>query len=244
MKQPTVIFVGPTIAHSEALKYLDAIYLPPAMQGDVYAAWLKYRPSVIGMIDGHFENVPAPWHKEILWVMQQGVHVYGASSMGALRAAELHAFGMIGIGDIFTAYRDGTIQDDDEIAVIHGPAGLGYPALCDAMVSIRRTMLDALEQRVVDQSLHDTILNTAKCMFYRDRSYHHIFEVLKEAPGIEPLAIWLKDHRRDLKKEDAIAMLQAIALAKTPVPPHIAYEFADTEFWRTMKQQIEGQKYE
>ena len=47
------------------------------------------RPAIIGMVDGYFEVTPTVWHKEILWAMAQGIHVYGSASIGALRAAEL-----------------------------------------------------------------------------------------------------------------------------------------------------------
>jgi hypothetical protein len=73
----------------------------------------------IGLIDGFFGNVPAPWHKEILYAMGRGVKVYGAASMGAIRAAELHRYGMKGAGRIFQAYRLGLLTDDDEVCVLH-----------------------------------------------------------------------------------------------------------------------------
>ena len=38
----------------------------------------------IGIIDGHFGNVPSVWHKEILFALSKGVEVSGAASMGAL----------------------------------------------------------------------------------------------------------------------------------------------------------------
>ena len=104
-------------------------------QGDVYEAALG-RPAIIGIIDGYFEVTPTVWHKEILWAMAQGIHVYGSASIGALRAAELHTFGMVGIGRIFEAYRDGILTDDDEVAVLHGPEELGYPVVTEAMVNI------------------------------------------------------------------------------------------------------------
>ncbi|MBV5331336.1 tfuA protein, partial [bacterium] len=72
-----------------------------------------------------------------------------ASSMGALRAAELHVFGMVGIGRVFADYRDLIHEDDDEVAVIHGPAELGYPALSEAMVNIRATIAQAVVERVL-----------------------------------------------------------------------------------------------
>src|ERR1700719_1335144 len=107
------IFTGPTISAGEAARELKAIYLPPAAEGDVYRAALQ-RPQAIGIIDGYFQSVPAVRHKEILWTMGRGIHVFGSASMGALRAAELAPFGMEGVGNIFQLYRDGTLEDDDE----------------------------------------------------------------------------------------------------------------------------------
>src|SRR5437879_3858348 len=72
------VFVGPTIGTDEASKELDATFLPPAAQGDVYRI-ASEGARAIGIIDGYFENVPAVWHKEILWAMSQGVHVFGAA---------------------------------------------------------------------------------------------------------------------------------------------------------------------
>jgi hypothetical protein len=65
--------------------------------------------------------------------MKQGVHVFGAASMGALRAAELAAFGLEGVGDIYEAFASGALEDDDE-------AEGGYRPLSEAMVNIRPTL--------------------------------------------------------------------------------------------------------
>ena len=88
------VFVGPTMGIDEASKYLDATFLAPVAQGDVYRI-ASQGARTIGIIDGYFESVPAVWHKEILWAMSQGVQVFGSASMGACRAAELHVFGMV-----------------------------------------------------------------------------------------------------------------------------------------------------
>src|SRR5262249_44516336 len=113
-----VVFTGPTLSAAEASAELEALYLPPVAQGDVYRAALQ-GPRAIGIIDGTFERDPAVWHKEILWAMERGIRVFGSASMGALRAAELASFGMEGVGAIFAAYRDGVLEDDDEVAVAH-----------------------------------------------------------------------------------------------------------------------------
>jgi hypothetical protein len=96
----TCVFVGPTVPIPDARAVLDAVYLPPVQQGDVYRAVVHHRPRAVGIIDGYFQQVPSVWHKEILWAMAQGVHVFGSASMGALRAAELAPFGMRGVGEI------------------------------------------------------------------------------------------------------------------------------------------------
>src|SRR5205809_7899489 len=132
------IFTGRTISPAEASAELKAVYLPPAAEGDVYRVAL-HRPQAIGIIDGYFQSVPAVRHKEILWAMSRGIHVFGSASMGALRAAELEAFGMEGIGIIFGWYRDGVLENDDEVAVVHGPSATGYQRGSDAMVNIRQT---------------------------------------------------------------------------------------------------------
>ena len=134
-----VLFTGPTLSPREACQSVDAVCLPPASQGDVYRAALL-RPFAIGIIDGYFERVPAVWHKEILWAMSEGIHVFGSASMGALRAAELAPFGMIGVGAVFEAYRDGALEDDDEVAVAHAAAEHDYRAGSEAMVNIRATL--------------------------------------------------------------------------------------------------------
>src|SRR5437763_12688169 len=119
------VFTGPTLSADEGRAELDAVYLPPVSQGDLYRV-ARRSPQAIGIVDGYFERVPAVWHKEILWALTRGIHVYGSASMGALRAAELDVFGMVGVGEIFEAYRDGVLEDDDEVAVAHAYAEAGF----------------------------------------------------------------------------------------------------------------------
>ena len=138
-----VVFLGPTLAVDDARAVLDAHYLPPAAHGDVFQAALR-RPRAIAVVDGVFERRPAVWHKEILFALSEGIHVYGAASIGALRAAELDAFGMRGVGEVYRAYADGTIEDDDEVAVAHADAEYGFRALSEAMVDVRATLASAV----------------------------------------------------------------------------------------------------
>ena len=98
MTMKCVIFTGPTLSEEEALPWLEAIYLPPARQGDVISAIFTYMPDIIGIIDGASYPDLEIWHREILYALENGIAVYGASSIGALRAAELDIHGMHGVG--------------------------------------------------------------------------------------------------------------------------------------------------
>src|SRR5690242_12155833 len=105
MTHDIVVFLGPTLPPEQASRHLDALYLPPAEQGSIFRVARTLQPRVIALIDGSFAKVPAVRHKEVLWALSRGIAVYGAASMGALRAAELGRFGMRGHGLIYRWYR-------------------------------------------------------------------------------------------------------------------------------------------
>ena len=109
-----VLFVGSSLYGSTVdLSGLDV--RPPASQGQVLAA-VHEGATAIGLVDGEFGQHASVWHKEILVALKSGVTVLGASSMGALRAAECAAFGMIPIGTIAAQYLSGAL---DDLSLIH-----------------------------------------------------------------------------------------------------------------------------
>lgn len=230
----TYVFLGPTLPRHEAERVLDAVYLPPVAQGDVARLCLR-KPKVIAIIDGYFESVPSVWHKEILFALKQGVAVYGASSMGALRAAELHPFGMIGVGAVFEAYRDGLIEDDDEVAVTHGPEELGYPTLSEAMVNIRRTLSDAVAEGVIDASTGQFFESLGKELPYRERSYGRILRLAEDsgvpAEDCARFRTWLPAGRADQKREDALALLRRLCQCEAANPRELRFHFEHTLLW-------------
>lgn len=235
-----IIFAGPSLPPRARRDEQPLAWLPPARQGDVYRAALC-RPAVIGIIDGYFETVPTVWHKEILWAMAEGIHVFGAASSGALRAAELDSFGMRGIGAIYEAYRDGVFEDDDEVAVLHGPAELGYPALTEAMVNIRTTVTEAQRCGVLPEGLAAHVIETAKALFYKERSYDAAMREAADcglpAGSLRHFAAWLPQGRVDQKRLDAEAMLDAIrAHLDARLPSlRVSYQLADTVAWRAAR---------
>ncbi len=222
------VFAGPSLPPGERPREEGLRFLPPVAQGDV-ARLLgqRPRPRAIAIIDGFFEGVPAVLHKEILWALAEGVPVLGAASMGALRAAELHPYGMIGVGEIFAAYRDGMLVDDDEVAVLHGPAEAGYPAVSEAMVNIRATLAEACRLGILDAALRDRLIELGRRMFYRRRSWRALLEAAaaagRDAAALRALEAWLPRGKIDRKREDARALLAM--LREPPPPPPRSWEF-------------------
>ena len=239
------LFVGPTLPRAETDRLADFTCLPPAAMGDVYRAAAS-RPQAIGIVDGYFEGVPAVWHKEILWAMSQGIHVFGSASMGALRAAELHQFGMHGIGRIFEAYRAGDLEDDDEVAVVHGPAEAGYVCLSEPMVNIRATLEEAEKQGIIGASTRAELIGRAKVLFYQDRSWQRLMTdgaVGNHLGGeIRRLRDWLPAGKVDRKRADALEMIAAMRefLAGKPPPHEPDFKFEWTDMWDLATRSMPG----
>jgi hypothetical protein len=212
----TVVYLGPTLSWSEARQILpDAVYLPPAAQSDIISAIDTLSASAILLIDGVFTQQLSVWHKEILYALERGVPVYGASSMGALRIAETAAFGSRGFGQIYQAFAAGELTDDDEVAVMHAGADDEFRALSDAMVNIRQTLRSALCAGVVTAEQHDILLGLAKDRFFPERSYPAMLADAAAAgvPAdvLVALRTFIRSNAVDQKREDAVALLSHVA---------------------------------
>ena len=232
-----VVFSGPTLGHGAVREILgDPICKPPAAMGDVYRC-LDDDPDCIAIIDGYFEGVPSVWHKEILYAMSKGVHVMGSSSMGALRAAELTDFGMKGVGKIFLQFHSGDLEDDDEVAVLHGPEELAFIAVSEAMVNIRETLIAAVAGGVLSKGDSVKLATIAKSCFYHDRKWEHILSLAEsrmKPEALDQFRSWLAEGAVNQKRLDALSLLQEIRhlQASNPPPFEAEYQFEWSEMWQ------------
>ena len=231
-----IVFAGPSIAGVAIPSVIEI--RPPAKQGDVYLASLE-APNAIGIIDGYFEGVPAVWHKEVLWAIAHNIPVLGASSMGALRAAELDIFGMIGVGEIYEGYRDGLYEDDDEVALHHAPPEVGYGALSIAMVNIRATVSAALKAGVISEEQQFQIIAAAKSLYYGDRNWPRILEDV-ESGLAQAVTDWLPGNEVDQKQADAVLLLDRMAegnISGPSVHQVQPFLFEQTRLWESATEQ-------
>jgi hypothetical protein len=212
-----VVFTGPTLPAVEVAALLPgARVLPPVRHGDLLGLDLTAGDRVF-IIDGVFWQTASVRHREILHLLRLGVIVSGSSSMGALRAAELHRFGMRGFGEIFRLYRDGVVEGDDEVAVVHGTAEDGYRAYSDPLVSIRISLGEATAAGVIGADDAEALLDLAAAMPFRARSFRSLDRAARgRIAGAGAFEAWRAGHDTDAKAADARIMLAAAA-AHDPV---------------------------
>ena len=206
----TIVFLGPSLDRAAAEKILAAEYRPPAKRGDILRAAAD-GAGIIVLIDGVFHQEAAVAHREVLAAVKAGITVVGASSMGALRAAELHTLGMTGIGKIFGLYRDGKLVSDDEVALVFDPAS-GI-ALSEPLINIRCTLHKAEAAGIITPADNAALLAAAQSVFYPQRTYKKIAAAAGDAIDVETRERFLAfaaKNPADQKKEDAIAALEYV----------------------------------
>jgi hypothetical protein len=208
--QKIIVFLGPSLDQAAAERILSAHYLPPARRGDLLAAAEK-GATIIGLVDGVFHQESAVAHREILAAIKKGVRVVGASSMGALRAAEMDTLGMVGVGEIYRMYKSGDLESDDEVALVFDPSsGL---ALSEPLINIRFTLKRAMREGIITLAEHDLLLASARSLFYPKRTYRAVVASSGDTIGDKVrvrFLEWVRENTVDQKRDDAVAALEYI----------------------------------
>lgn len=199
-----IVFLGPSLPLRDARAIVRAEFRPPARQGDVFRALVK-NPRAIALIDGVFEGAPSVWHHELRAALAAGVTVFGAASMGALRAVELAPEGMIGVGTIYERYANTPEADDGDVALLHADKSHGFKALTVPMVNVMATLERARHEKVVTTREASAVIAAARAIFFQDRRWAAILAASKK-PKLEA---WLKaGNEVDQKALDAAHCLR------------------------------------
>lgn len=208
-----IVYAGLSIPFDEAKEILDStenvevIYKRPIQRGDLGEA-LKEHPDIIGIIDGVFHQNSAVGHKEILNVMKKGIKVFGASSMGALRASELDTLGMIGIGYVYEQYASGEVDSDDDVAVMLDSETL--EALSEPLINMKYVFTNAVSENVITEEEKNELLSISKETFYPKRNYAQTLAASSLDNETKGKLIDFIRTSPDIKKADAIELLSKI----------------------------------
>jgi hypothetical protein len=239
-----ILFAGPSICHDRELLAAtapDIALRGPAKRGDLAQATAD-GASAIALVDGVFDDIQSVWHKEILFALSRGIRVAGGASMGALRAAECDAFGMIGLGAIYQRYRDGEITDDAAVAQLHGPSELGYFPLTDPLVNVEPTLAKLESAGVVNPEVVLSLKVAARRLHYRERTYDRIFAQSAGLSGEDRAVIadWIAANAVDQKRIDAWEVIRWLCAspAERDLPPR-DWRFQATTQWLSLWETID-----
>ncbi|MCP2342051.1 TfuA-like protein [Actinomadura rupiterrae] len=218
---PTLhVFAGPTLA-ADRIRALaaTAIVHPPVQHGDLLRLAAR-RGDIVLIIDGLWHQVPPVRHKEILELLANDVRVVGAASMGALRAAELAPYGMIGVGWVYQQYATGQLDADDEVAVTQTPSGA---PLSTALVCLRYRLNAAADAGAITAGEAAQLVELARALPYQRRSWKalHYAAASTDLAGACQRAVDWNDHygeTADIKAVDAELALTFAATGHLPEP--------------------------
>jgi len=209
------VFTGPTLSPDEVLESAPyAVVHPPVGHGDLLRGQITTGDTVL-VIDGLYHQQAPVRHKEILLLLERGVHVIGCSSMGALRAAELHQCGMVGHGRVFEMYRDGEIEADDEVAVVHGREQ-DMSSRNTPLVNVRWAARIAREAEVLTSDEVDGLVGACQELHYTERSWRmlrlHLDRTGRDPGTVDRVVDMLRarPEHASIKRRDALDTLARI----------------------------------
>ncbi|MEO6396049.1 MAG: TfuA-like protein [Devosia sp.] len=223
-----ILFAGPSL-HGSTVNLSGLEVVPPAKQGDLLKA-VEAGARAIGLVDGEFGQHAAVWHKEILFALHGGVAVLGASSMGALRAAECAGFGMQPVGVIAHAYIAGTLDDDAAVALLMAPAEQGYAPLTEPLVDVVATLAALEKIGLIATNQHADLLDHAGAIHFALRTDDAIFDGVAE--GLQLLTLY-RAHRVSQKRLDAerlAELLRGLDVDTEPARPSFA--LSQSPYWK------------
>ena len=209
-----IVFLGPSLKLEKAKNIINADFRPPAKKGDFIKLSLFADNRKVVLIDGVFLQDYPPTPIEVFQVIRKtNFKVYGASSIGALRAVELEKFGMEGIGKIFEFYKKDIINSDDEIAVTFDS---DYNLLSEAMIDIRYNIFLAWKRQIIDKETKQIMVKLAKSIYFPFRSYDNIIEKSLDMYSLHKKSIlnfkdYISNNRISLKELDALRALTFIS---------------------------------
>lgn len=197
------VFAGPSLGPAERIVHPALTYVNPAARGDVERAAGEF--DALLLIDGVFHHDLAPSPKEVFAATQR-VAMFGAASMGALRAAECYPYGMTPLGIIARWYMRGVVDGDDEVAVLVDPRT--QTALTVPMVNVRYALLLARRRRLLTAAECNAVYAGARSVYYMERSWD---DVIALVPGRARQAFRaIAEIEGNLKRHDALFAIRSV----------------------------------
>jgi TfuA protein len=211
-----VMYSGPSLRPADlddlreyaASRSVDLVVHPPVARHDLLGLLDDKTPGIrVLIIDGEFGQSLAVSVTEIRAYLRAGRYLAGASSMGALRAVECRTLGMRAHGWVAARYADGTINADDEVALLFDPETL--EAVTIPLVNIRWLVGQLAADAALDAAGAQTAFAIAAAVHYRKRTPVSLANAARRAgnPAADALTAMLRPEvlpQWDRKRLDAL----------------------------------------
>jgi hypothetical protein len=190
------VFCGPSLPPEDRISASGVFFLPPAARGDVGRAADDY--DTLLLIDGVFHHDLAPSPRECYRAAQRA-RCFGASSIGALRAAECWPYGFAPLGIIARWYIRELIDGDDEVAVLFEPTT--QRALTVPSVNVRYVARLSIRRGILSPRDAGLLVDRARDIFYMERTWDDVVELAP--PNARAAIRSIAELEGDLKRHDA-----------------------------------------
>lgn len=185
---------------------------PPVKRGDLDRL---SEGSVVAIIDGEITPKTAVPIDEIRRALRRGIKISGAASVGALRAYEMRAEGMVGVGWVYEAYCSGRIAGPEEIAVLYDP--YYFRALTIPLVNVRFCLEDLCRRYLLSATEAAYAMTSLKELELEKRDRRTILLRLAGLIGrsrAKELLRTLRVAAVDVKRSDAFELLRTLGRLK------------------------------
>jgi hypothetical protein len=201
----TVVFAGPSLPDSDRVGLGPFVWRPPAARGDLDRLGEASDIRVV-LVDGYLVHGHPPSPTEVHRLVERGAEVWGCSSLGALRAAELRFHGVHGSGWVFDRIVDRTITADDELVADLDPRSGHARGVFLANVRFGLTRLVTSSRVAGDRAAE--LLATLGAMHFAARTVDTV-RAAATVIGMDGVAIQ-QLLAADVKRDDARALLHFI----------------------------------
>lgn len=198
-----VVFAGPSLPEWARLDSDMLIWRPPAIRGDLDELDLEPTTKVV-LVDGYLVQQHPPSPTEVFELLARGHDVWGCSSLGALRAAELRNHGMRGFGWIYDRVVDRTITYDDELVATLDPRTNEATSLF--LANIRFGLDQLIAARRANQSQAQLLIDGLRDVHFEQRTAG-LCDALAKSAGLNASTIE-QLLRSDIKRHDATALIR------------------------------------
>jgi hypothetical protein len=123
---------------------------------------------------------------------------------------------------VYRLFASGELEDDDEVALVHGPPAEDFRPMSDPMVNLRATFALACDDGVLNADQCAALIGMARRIYFPERTVPRILAAAM-ADGLAPstaerLSRFCTEHYVDVKGQDAQELLEVIRDLPTPLP--------------------------